>query len=348
MRSWLWRACALATVGGLVVAGCGADTPDAGSAGSGSEKGSDVRVAFNWTTPLPDWTGPLLAREAGLYEDEGLGVEFQFVKGSTVSVQTVGAGSNNIGFAGPETFLNGVAEGLPLVAVAAQFQTTPTGVIARADSGIDSLEDLEGRKVSSAQEGPEPSMLTGQLAALGKSEDAVEFVYVDPQAKCTVMLAGRTDACTGFDNFQLATSLVEGEDVRFVPFSTPERPILGHVVFTTRDFLESDPEAVRGFLAATCLGYKQAVEDEDAMLKTWTDSIVPEDDPAYVELAMKATHTHLLSPTTKEHVWGWMDPRPWNVLQEVLVDGGILEEQVGLDDAYTNEYLPDRSTCDFG
>lgn len=347
MRSGWLRVCALTVVASGFLAGCGpGGSPGGEQSGSGS--GSATRVAFNWSTPLPDWTGPMLARERKMYADAGRDVEFQFLKGSTVSVQTVGAGRNHIGFAGPETFLNGVAEGLPLVAVGALFQTTPTGVITRSDSGINTLEDLEGRKVSSAQEGPEPSMLTGQLAGLGKDEDAVEFVYVDPQAKCTVMLAGRTDACTGFDNFQLATGLAAGEDLRFIPFSTKDRPILGHVIFTTRDFLESDPEAVRGFLAATCKGYKAAVEDEPAMLKLWTDEIVPKDDPKYVDLAMKATHSHLRGPTTKAHVWGWMDPKPWNVLQDMLVDGDILDEKLPAGDLYTNEHLPARDTCDFG
>lgn len=352
MREWKLNLLRIPVVvlSAMTLAACGGGEdaePEPGDAGQPAQADS-ARVAFNWSTPLPDWTGPLLAREQGLYQDENLDLDFQFVRGSALSVQGVGSGDSQIGFAGAETFLNGVSEGLPLIAIGALFQTAPTGVIAFSEKGFSSLADLQGESISTAQESPEPALLLGQLAALGIERDDVNLVNVDPQAKCTVMLAGRTDACTGFDNFQLVTARLEGHEVDFIPFSTEERPILGHVIFTTEDFAEENPDVLERFLLVTCQGYKAAEENPDELVSLWQSDILPEDDPEYVRMAMEASHSHLVGPATEEHGWGWMETRPFEVLQELLVDGEILKAPVPIEDVFTNEFLPGREACDFG
>jgi NitT/TauT family transport system substrate-binding protein len=351
--------CSAALAGACAPAGPAATTPPAAptpvdatptSAGatatpaeaSPEPEAATVRVGFHWTVPEPSWSGFITALELGYYEEENITVDFQYLQGSAIAVQQTGAGGVDLGVAGSDTIIGGIAEGLPLVVVANHLQNTPTGVIYPSDREISSFADFAGLRISTSAVGPEAPTLISRLEEAGLTVGTdVELVYVDPQAKCTVILTGETDACTGFNNFQLLQVQQEDPGAGFISFSTPEQPLIGHSIFANQSYAEQNGEVIRRFLRATMRGFIEADRDLDAAL----DHLIaanPEGDREFLMQGLEVTHEQLLrSERTDENGWGWMEDQPWQNFVDLLLSGEIIQEAVPASEIYTNDYLPE-------
>ena len=300
-----------------------------------------IRIATNWITPQADHSGIVTAISLGYYEEENLTVEVQWLQGSAAAVQQAGAGSVDLGMAGSDAILAGLAEDLPLIVVANVMQRTPTGVVYPGGQSYSTFADFAGTKISTSQVGPEAPTLISRLQEAGLDpESDVELVYVDPQAKCTVMLTGDTDACTGFNTFQLLQVRQEDPDAGFLSFSTADRPLLGHSIFANTSYLEQNADVVRRFLRATARGYAEADNDfakaADYVLEVNADS----GDHEFLRMSIETMHTELLhSERTDEHGWGWMEDAPWQNLQSLLFSGEVITNETPVNEIYTNEYL---------
>lgn len=304
-----------------------------------------MTVALNWTAPAGDWPGIWWAQAKGYYDDENLTVDVQFLQGSQLSVQAVGAGTADLGIADSGSGLTAMSQGLPIIAVANQARNTPTGIIwDKSKHTISSFADLQGLTISSATQSPEPALLSAQLVAAGLDPDSdVEFVFVDPQAKLTVMLAGQSDVSTGFSTFQLLQAQDEGVDAGFLSFSTPETPVLGHSTFANKDFLANNPDVVRRFLRATLRGYYEALQDQnlDEVVEIVTETY-PEVDADLLRGAYEQYQVLNEDQQTDGHPWGWMMDASWQNLQAALLSAGLIESETPISEVYTNDYLPDE------
>ena len=102
--------------------------------------------------PITDCLSLFAAKELGYAQQEGLDLELTPMAGGAVIIPALAGGSLDMGFSAIITTLLAVDKGFDLVIVAdgAYEPTTPpfTGfVVVRKDSGINSLRDLEGKKV---------------------------------------------------------------------------------------------------------------------------------------------------------------------------------------------------------
>lgn len=302
---------------------------------------ASIRVGMHWISPEASWSGLYTADALGFYEEENLEVELVLLQGSAIAVQQVGAGEVDIGLAGSDTILGGLAEGLPLIVVANHLQNTPTGVIYPSDASVSSFADLDGMSISTSAVGPEAPTLISRLQQAGVDPDAdVELVYVDPQAKCSVMLTGDTDACTGFNNFQLLQVRQEDPDAGFLSFSTEDAPLLGHSIFANQAYAQENGDVIARFLRATMRGYIEAEMDDEAA----ADHLLaadPEGSREFLLSALEVNESLLYSERTEENGWGWMEDEPWENLQSLLLEGDVITAETPVDQIYTNEYLPE-------
>jgi ABC-type nitrate/sulfonate/bicarbonate transport system substrate-binding protein len=328
---WRLLASTLAVVMAAALAACGSD--DSGAAADGS-----IKFGLNFApAPVGEWSGIVVAKEAGLYEDAGLDVSFTNLAGSADVVKAVGTGQLDVAFASADSFLVGVSQGLPIVAIANVVPRGYTGVIAPESSGITSIADLDGKKVTTAQASPEPLLLQ---ALAGDAKPTL--IYVEPQSKCTLMQSGESDACTGAANFQVPTLEMAGDEVTFIPFDSADTPIIGPVIIAGKDVVEDRADELEKLLAATADGYEQAYSDIPAALDEYKAAF-PDIDVAngFLEQAIEKTEPFLSRPdTTAGAGWGQMSDDLWNSLATVLYEGDMLTKEIEPGDAYTNDLLP--------
>ncbi len=114
------------------------------SSGTGLTK---VTIQADWY-PQPEHGGFYTALAKGYHKDEGLDVRIQ-PGGPYVSVeQQVSSGAAQFGMGSSDRTLESVADGQPLVAMAATMQHDPQGIMVRKDSPIHSFSDLDGHTVA--------------------------------------------------------------------------------------------------------------------------------------------------------------------------------------------------------
>lgn len=271
---------AVAALAALVLAGCAAPAAEAQA-----DAESSAELA---TIKLPDSTSytqlPLVyAEEHGLFEEEGLQVEWVQTSDAVVS-----AGSGDITFAfGPTTsHLRAAANGAPIKIVGAGFRSKgPFWLIAR--EGIDSVEDLEGKTVGIgvAGSGLETYALK-ILDAHGISPDEVELVESGVQETAYGALnTGQVDATIIHQPFA-ALGELEGKAVtlargwEYLPTYQTGDLIAGDVT------IENEPEVLEAGLRVYYRAYEFAKENYDDYIP-WLQEKLSTIDPEAVRQSIE-------------------------------------------------------------
>ena len=130
--------------------------------------------------------------EAGSFEEQGLEIELvEFEDGPNI-ISAMESGSIDAGYIGPGAHV------LPVEGEAKIITFSHLGnadeVIGNADSGVESIQDLEGKKVGMASGTSSETILELALKDADMSKDDLELVDMDASAVVTAMTSGGVDA----------------------------------------------------------------------------------------------------------------------------------------------------------
>ena len=197
----------------------------------------------------------LVAKQRGVFEkrlaQQGIKVEWVGpFPNHAPSMQAVVGGSADFSFGGSTTpALAALIAGAPLVFVEF-FEYTPrtTAIIARDQSGINSIKDLVGKSVAVNRSGLGEFLLVAALEKNGVDRSKVRFVYLNPPDAAPAFAAGRVDAWAmwspGVDISREQTQahdlFLEGRDLDFQIDYTS--------YLTTRDFAAGNHDLVRAVI----------------------------------------------------------------------------------------------------
>ncbi len=191
------RTATAALAAGLAVAlaGCGGGSPAATSAA----EGGTTSVTFLNVLPIESltFTPEIIAQSAGLFEREGLDVQFQVTRGSAQAIQTVIAGGGLLTRVGDSEMMVATGErDAPVTVVAQPSQLSTLRMVSLTDDPISAPEDLRGRTIGIPSEGGTSETLVDMLAATGglaEGEVAKQVVGVGPGV-FDLVRQGRIDA----------------------------------------------------------------------------------------------------------------------------------------------------------
>jgi NitT/TauT family transport system substrate-binding protein len=139
MNKIIFRICCLLVIASIFVQGCRHSPSETGL--------TKVTLQADWY-PQPEHGGFYTALLKNYYRDEGLDVTIQ-PGGPYVSMEKqVSVGAAEFGMSSSDKTLESVADGQPLVAVAATMQRDPQGIMVRKNSPIHSFADLHGHTVA--------------------------------------------------------------------------------------------------------------------------------------------------------------------------------------------------------
>jgi len=172
-----------------------------GDAAGGSADGDDtVQVNFGY---IADFNGTSLlavAEDQGLWEEHGVTVKTTSFTNGPLQIQALGTGDLDFGYIGPGAFW------LPASGQAKVVAMNTLGQADRvvAQPGIDSIEELQGKKVAIPEGTSGDMILTLALKDAGMTKDDVEIVPMEPSAIVAALSAGKVDGA-GFWYPALAT-----------------------------------------------------------------------------------------------------------------------------------------------
>jgi len=276
-----------------------------------------------------------VAIEKGYFREAGIEIEFDY-KFETDGVALVGAGELPFAIVSGEQVLLARAQGLPVVYVAAWYQQYPVSVVAKSELGILIPQDLKGRKIGLP--GLFGANYVGLRALLHEVEleesdvtlDAVGFNQVE------LMAAGEQDIVVGYaanEPIQLRAQGVAVTEVRVADYVQ----LASNGILASEKVIAENPELVRAFVGAFLRGLEDTIANPEEAF-TISESYIPNFADLDADVQKQVLETSIEQWKTERP--GYSDPQAWENMQNVLLDMGLITEELDLNKAFTNEFVP--------
>jgi len=315
--------CLLAVFTGLIVAGC-----HSAATATGLTK---VTLQADWY-PQPEHGGFYTALVKGYYRDEGLDLEI-LPGGPYISVEKqVSSGAAQFGMGSSDRTLESIANGQPLIAVAATMQHDPQGIMVRKDSPVRSFADLNGHTVavktgSTWWEYIVKRYQLNNVHEVPSMMNVANFV-ADP---AYIQQAFATSEPFFARKAGVETRVILTSDAGYNPY---------RVMFTTRDFLAQHPEVVAKFVRGSLRGWREYLNDPSAA-HTAIAHLNPALSPDWMQFTWQALRDgHFVGGDQQGGAQlGQMDPKRWDEMYQQLLDLKVIEKQFEPSTGYTLQFV---------
>lgn len=197
----------------------------------------------------------LLAEQEGYFEEAGLDVDIKAGGPPQDNLAQAVGGSADIIAAAWDTMVISTAEGMPVEVIAGNSVVSDTvdtsGVVVRADSGIETLADLEGKTVAFDSVGAGgTSEFNTALTEASVDPSSVEIVAIPYASMQASLENGQVDAVFPSDPFYQQIAEVESNTV----IANPVRETRSGVPITlwaaTSEWLAQNPDSASAFIKA--------------------------------------------------------------------------------------------------
>jgi NitT/TauT family transport system substrate-binding protein len=300
---------------------------------TGSAKGSgQIKVVLqaDWY-PQPEHGGFYTALTKGYYADEGLDVSIQPGGPYVAATQQVAAGGAQFGMAASDQILEAVADGQPLIAVAATMQHDPQGIMVRKDSPVHSFADLNGHTVA-VKAGSTWFEYLVKRYQLDRTREipatySVANFVADPEyiQQCFPTSEPFFARQAGIETRVLLIS-----DAGYSPY---------RVMFTTQDFFRAHPDAVAKFVRASLRGWHDYLNDP-AAAHAVIAKLNPALNPEWMQFSWQALrdgHFVTGNDSSGAHL-GEMAPDRWATMYQQLFDLQMIGKPFDPKTAYTLQF----------
>jgi NitT/TauT family transport system substrate-binding protein len=340
----LTLALALALALGLL-AGCGDDDDDSGDTDSEATGDTTELQDVRMMIPFPPsiaLLGHLMAQELGYFEDEGINLEVQVApEGSGQVNQLLIAGREKYGRSGPDLTMIANAEGHDLRMIAT-FARGLFTIEAPVDSGVTSIEDLDGQALGVTDlAGGEIGLVEQALgdAGLEPNEDVeLKVVGEGGPAAFRALESGEIAAYAGATNDFAAMEAQGLESESIVPENLQGLPSNGFALSQETLDNEEDRDVAIRIVRAWLKGDLYARENPEEGLELACEA-VPEEcrDMANAE-AFFDRSLEVATPPEGELLGSNRPIEPYEIIQEALISGGDLSEEVDLETVFPDTY----------
>jgi len=280
-----------------------------------------------------------LGLERGYYKDEGIDLTIGEGQGSVRAVQTVGAKGDMFGLADGGSVVAGVSKGAPVKAVMAVTNSSPYSLAVRADAGIKTLKDIEGKTVATAPGEAGLQLLPGLFARNGVDIDKVKILRVEGSGKMVAVAEKRAEGLmAGLDN-QSLTLPKQGTPLIDFAYSKYGTNTVGLTIFTHNDLIKDNPDLVRRFVKATVRSFEAAIKEPEAAIKAG-QKVKPDLETDLSLAQLKVGIGLMKTPATEKLPTGAFALKDWEDTVELMKKYMALETAMKAGDFFTNDFLP--------
>lgn len=295
-----------------------------------------VSLRLNWT--LSGFHAPFyLGVSRGYYRDEGIDLTIGEGRGGPVVVQAVASGSDTIGMVDASAVITGAVRGIPVRTVMSLMNTSTYAVVARADSGIATPKDLEGKSIA-ATAGDSLSLLWPAFAKANElDESKINLVMVDPAAKTVATMEGKTQALLGSvdaQRLQLAARGIDTVSLKYADFGVP---MVGLTLIATDSTIAEKGDMLERFVRATRKAYEAAIGAPDEAVAAAV-AAKPEADGAVLKAQLLAGLENLESANTRGKPIGVASDEDWKTSLTFMQDYAKLSTDKPAEAFYTNAF----------
>lgn len=341
-------------IAAIAAAGCGGDddgdqaggeaeTGETTAAGEAQPPDQPVTIRMGWGIPAEEvkyvmMERPEIAPNLGTWYE----IKWQQFAGTALGVQGLAAGTLDCATVGGLSSANGFEQGADFVLTgeiieeATPPQEFSTTWLALADSGIESVEDLKGKRVATS--------------AIGGSTDYLQDIYIEEQAglkpgqdyekieipfsqQQEALLAGRIDVGIYPQPFWGAVT-AEAETTALFRVTDVINPFVQLLNGCRRDFIEENPDVMRKFVEdwGTVTNWVRDPANRDAVIDVTSE---------VMQIPREVLETYLL--TDQDYLRPENGAIDLEALQEewdFFREAGGISEDLKVEDFIMEDYLP--------
>ncbi len=238
----------------LALAGCGGDTSAPAEPGGGKPAPMKVVLQTDWYAQ-PEHGGFYQAVAKGYYADEGLDVEIRPGANVNAIPQLVAMDRVQFSVGAIETMFIYRSRGIPLVSLFPYFQHDPQCVMFHPESGIKTLQDLDGREV----------MFNPGLVYVDFLEKALHLdIHMIPMDwSLARFMTDKQFVQQCFLTNEPVMVRHQGIEPGVIPLSESGFDPYRHV-YTSEKMIAEHPEQVKGFIRASLRGWQDFMTGDPA------------------------------------------------------------------------------------
>jgi NitT/TauT family transport system substrate-binding protein len=298
-----------------------------------------VTFQLNWMAGGPN-AGFAAAVAEGYYKDAGLDVTLVQGNGSGNTAQLVANGRAQIAYADAVAVSQLIAKGAPMKIIATIYQSNPNAVMSLKKANIKSVADLKGKKVGVPSGSSQTTMLPLLLKSNNLRESDINMIDMPVASMVPALLQGQVDAVLGsIDAYQIQAES-QGAQLDVYRFADHGVPTVSTSIFAANDYLKSNPDVVKKFVAASLKGWGFAIDNPDKAIKD-LKIVFPELNEKLATAELAAIKPLFCSGGAK--YVGKAEDSLWTKSQELLAEVKLLPAGNDPKMYYTNDYLPSAS-----
>lgn len=264
------------------------------------------------------FAGYYAALAKGYYREEGLEVTIRECRRGVFARESLLSGQAQYGVAGSELILHR-AEGDPFVVLAPIFQHSPSILVTRKDSGIETPHDLIGKRVMIL-----PGKKDADILAVLKNENIGmnSIKRLDQSFDLNDLIDGRTDAFSAYltnEPWYLESIGITPGIIKPLSYGVD---FYGDCLFTTDREVEKHPERVNRFLKASLRGWEYAMAHHEEMIDIILARYGVKKERVHLRFEADAIQKCMLPDLVRI---GHMNPGRWRHIADTYVELGMLE-----------------------
>jgi NitT/TauT family transport system substrate-binding protein len=302
----------------------------------------EVTLQLKWVAQA-QFAGYYAAEDQGFYEDQCINITINPGGPDIVPEQVVASGQADFGINFVPSLLSAREQGTNLINVAQVFQGSAMREIAWADSGIDSPDDLAGKRVAVWFGGNEFEL----LATLRKYDldPETDLELIQQPFDMNLLLERDVDAAAAMTYNELAQvletinpetgELYQLEDLNVIDFNEEGTAMLQDGIFTTESWLsdEANHDITVRFLRASFMGWIYCRDNAESCV----DSVLQRGP------ALPRGHQTWMMNEINKLIWpstagiGIMSPDLFQQTADIALEFGVIQNPAS-DTAYTTAH----------
>jgi NitT/TauT family transport system substrate-binding protein len=278
----------------------------------------------------------------GYYKQEGLDVTVVPSKGTADAIKNVDSGVAQIGFIDVPSLVaaGGAAAAVKMVAV--NYQKPPYCVFSlNPGANVTSPKDMVGLEFGSSTASFMPRIAMAFMKMHGLDSSTLRVVNIDGAARVPMLAARKVQS---IDQFVMSEPgirrAVKDAEAKCMLFGDHGLDIYSNGIGVREDFLQQNPDAVRGFIRAALRGWKDAMSNPEEAAKIQVQ-FVKALDPGLIVDELRIVRRLAVTPDTEKEGLGAMNRAKMARSVEFMnTNVEISGRKLTVDDIFRPGYLP--------
>jgi NitT/TauT family transport system substrate-binding protein len=341
-------------IGVLLLAACGSVASNAPAAAptaapaavaeptvvpEGANELRKVTLAMSYI-PNVQFSPYYVAASKGYYAEMGLEVVFDYNFENDV-VQRVAQGSAEFAMASGLSVLLARQQGLPVATVMTLYQQFPVVFFSKARENITAAQDLKGKSLGIP--GRFGASYYGLLALLyaNKLQESDLNIQEIGFTQAQALMEDKVQVATGYAMNEPIALRQQGEQINVIRVAD-SFSLASDGLIVNEKLIAEDPGLVRSFVQATLRGVKETLEQTDESFAISMKQLPEAQGAAAQEFEraqLQETLPYWQSDQTQANGLGYTDPEVMAATHTFLRDSGLLQQDVDVSKAFTNEFL---------